>query len=374
MIATEPVVTPYTELGRLYGELLTSHGVPAAMLTHKWQPGDLLAPHSDIDVRIVLEELPDCWREWNEQLAAAHHQAVAQALSHRRLLEHPPGFAFTTQELDSGLVAPPELATWGLITGSHRRLERWRARAHMAPWGPSDESFYRGILTARIDGAYRVDLDSTDNVHHDLDGYLRHCVAWHYVAPCWFAAAALATRTRVPGKSAAMHQWHPGELKPLAEALLQYTQQGADLLPVADRLYAAQATVDTLLRHIPPASPASAATPPAGGPLAPAAAWVMAAGMLRVRAARWIYYLAPPPETATGYLIAREEKELRTVRKTLLRLADADTLPGADRRLAVAMCELVPDGPTTAASLRALLDRWRQRTSVVEEFLSTHPA
>ncbi|MEW9518824.1 hypothetical protein [Streptomyces tubercidicus] len=92
--------------------------------------------------------------------------------------------------------------------------------------------------------------------------------------------------------------------------------------------------------------------------------------MLRVRVARWIYYLDPPPETATGYLIAREEKELRSARNTLTRLADRTS--GDDALLVKAMAELLPPGPTTASTLRDLLTLWRRHRSVVEDFLTTH--
>jgi hypothetical protein len=358
-------VVSYTDLGHLYGHHLTLHGIPAAMLTHKWQPADLLAPHSDLDVRVILDVPPASWWQWNEQLAAAHGEAVAQSGLHRRLLEHPPGFAFTLAELEDQLVAPPELATWSLITGNPCQLQRWKSRAQMTPWNTADERFYRGILNARTGGLYQLTEDSTDNVHHDLDGYRRHCISWHYVAPCWFAAAALATRTRIPGKSAALHQWHPGELGPHAEEFLHH---GSPHQPVSELLRTAHVTVEAVLRHV----PMPRATSPASGAAQDATAWVMAAGMLRVRVARWLYYLSPPPQTATTYLITREEKELQVARKTLLRLADV--VPGPDGRLASALADLIPDQPTTPASLRALLSRWQQHRTVVEDFLSTRPA
>ncbi|MEU7576750.1 hypothetical protein AB0B50_04005 [Streptomyces sp. NPDC041068] len=358
--------TSYTHLGVVYAEQLATHGAAATMLTHKWQAGDLIAPHSDIDVRVILDQAPGSWWEWNERLAAAHDQAVRLDPAHSRLLEHPPGFAFTISELDRNRVSPAELFTWSLAAGNTTSLQQWRSRAQMMPWSSADERFYRGILDARIGGRYQLDKDSTDNVLHDLDSYRKHCIAWHYVAPCWLAAAALATRTRYPGKTAALNQWHPGELEAHAEEFLRLATTPDAGPPSDELLRTAHAAVDAILHRTPAprALPEAAATD--------TEAWTTTAGMLRVRVARWIYYLNPPPQTATGYLIAREEKELHSARKTLTRLADRVT--SDDALLAKAMTALLPPGPTTANTLRDLLALWRRHHSVVEDFLSAHSA
>ncbi|MEU0443712.1 hypothetical protein ABZ202_28940 [Streptomyces sp. NPDC006186] len=364
---TASAAPTYAQVSSAYANQLTAHGIEAAMLTHKWQPGDLISPYSDIDVRVVVHQPPTSWWDWSEGLALAHARTVAQGVAHRRILEHPPGFAFTTAELNQHRISPPELATWSLLTGNATALQRWKSHAQMVPWSREDERFYRGILGARIGGRYQLEKDSAENVHCDLTGYRAHCIAWHYVAPCWFAAAALATGTRCPGKSAALVQWHPGELERHAESFLRY---GINGLPPGhtprDLLREAHVAVDAMLRRTP--SPRQVEEPSESDDVA----WTMTAGMLRVRVARWLYYLNPPPGTATGYLIARESKEIHAARETLTRIADGT--PGADGRLAAAMADLLPDGPTTAESLRVLLDTWRHRRPVVEEFLTAQSA
>ncbi|WP_328337077.1 hypothetical protein [Streptomyces violaceus] len=365
-MSTARATSSYALLGVTYGEQLAVEGVAASMLTHKWQARDLIAPHSDIDVRVILDQAPDSWLEWNERLAIAHHRTVLLDPAHARLLEHPPGFAFTANELARNHVSPAEISTWSLVAGNATTLQRWKSRAQMMPWNRADERFYRGILDARIGGHYRLDKDSTDNVQHDLDGYRRHCVVWHYVAPCWFASAALATRTRCPGKTAALNQWHPGELESHAEDFLRLSTASGPTPAPTQLLRTAHVAVDAVLRRTPP--PRSLPE----GPETDAAAWATTAGMLRVRVARWIYYLNPPPGSATGYLIAREEKELRSARNTLNRLADRAA--GDDARLIKAMTALLPSGPTTTSTLRDLLAQWGRHRSVVEDFLSAHSA
>ncbi|KAB8166399.1 hypothetical protein FH609_023890 [Streptomyces sp. 3MP-14] len=358
----------YRRLGELYERELNAHGVGAAMLTHKWQPADLLAPFSDIDVRVLLPQPPDDWQDWNHRLAAAH-AAVSREVSHRRLLEHPPGFAFTVNEAEGRHVAAPELATWSLISGTARDFQRWTSRAQMAPWCEIDERFYRGILHSRLGGRYQLAADSTDNVTGDLDGYRRHCVAWHYLAPCWFAATALATRTRCPGKTAALTQWRPDGLDRYAELFLQHAEQRPDAGRRSPRhlLRAAHVALEAAMRRVP-----DAPGPPEGrNEQHVRTDWVMTAGMLRVRVARWLYYLTPPSGVATEYLIRREAKELRTAARTLTALAANETTPA--QRLAARMAALIPTGPTTAATLRAALAQWHRQQSTIQDFLSLTP-
>ncbi|GAB2917152.1 hypothetical protein [Streptomyces mayteni] len=358
----------YEGLGALYEYELARHGIQTAMLTHKWQRSDLLAPHSDLDVRILLDQHPDDWLEWCQRLAAAHRAAVSRSAINRRLLEHPPGFTFTVSEVHRRRVSPPELATWTLIHGHTPTLQRWKSHAQMIPWRHQDERFYRAILNARLGGRYRLSADSTDNVLADLHGYRRHCVAWHYLAPCWFAAAALATHTRCPGKSAALTQWRPTGTERYADFFLrQAVNSDTPASTAQDLLRTADAALKAALRHVPPPSDLGESDVSED---ARATAWTMTAGMLRVRVARWLYYLEPPPGAATGYLIAREAKELRSAAHTLRSLAADETTH--DQRLAARMADLVPTGPTTPTVLRDVLADWQRDHVLVEDFFTHH--
>ncbi|MDT3395790.1 hypothetical protein RKE29_03870 [Streptomyces sp. B1866] len=317
-----------------------------------------------------LHSAPADWHEWNERLAAAHTAAVARDPANRRLLEHPPGYAFTVSEVDRRRVSPPELATWTLISGHQRTFHRWKSHAQMVPWSSLDERFYCAILDARLHGRYRLTDDHADNVARDLPGYQRHCVAWHYLAPCWFAAAALATRTRCPGKSAALAQWRPAGLEPYAESFLRHAsgaaQDATPHEPPHELLATAHRALDAALRHV----PTGADTPPPAEETAESrsVAWTMAVGMLRVRMARWLYYLDPPADTATGYLIAREAKELRAAASLLRSLAGDEATAG--QRLTARMADLLPTEPTTPVVLRRTLTAWRRHRHLVEDFLS----
>ncbi|MGW2845577.1 hypothetical protein ACWC5G_11510, partial [Streptomyces sp. NPDC001274] len=227
---------------------------------------------------------------------------------------------------------------------------------------------YRGILQGRLGGRYQLAADSTDNVVADIAAYRRHCVAWHYLAPCWFAAAALATRTRCPGKTAALTQWRPDGLDGYAELFLEHAADRTEARPRSPRhlLRTAHVALEAAMRRAP-----GAASTAGQGEEHARADWVMTAGMLRVRVARWLYYLDPPPGVATEYLIRREAKELRAAAQTLNALA-ADESTSA-QRLAARMTTLIPTGPTTAGTLRATLALWHRQKSTAQDFLTLTP-
>jgi hypothetical protein len=351
-------VSPYVRLGTAYEQALGVQGILPAMLAHKWQPADLLAPHSDLDIRILLAQPPQDWWEWNHRLATAHTAVVSQEIVNRRLLEHPPGFAFTLSEVDQRRVSPAELATWSMISGHPRPFHRWKSQAQMAQWSRADELFYRGILDARVGGRYRLSADSTDNVHIDLPGYRRHCILWHYIAPCWFAIASLATRTRCPGKFAALAQWHPPGLEHYGQAFARQARDQHNQ-PIAGLLRQAHAAVTAAMRHLPATAEYNEALHPTS---------TLTTGMLRVRVARWLYYLDPPAGTATAYLVRREARELQAA-ATVLHAFAADQATG-EQRLAARMADLLPTGPTTERVLRDTLTRWHRHRTLLEDFLN----
>ncbi|MFD3756743.1 hypothetical protein [Streptomyces sp. NPDC058622] len=339
------------------------------MVTHKWQQPDLIAPHSDLDLRLVLDAAPDSWEDFNTCVAAAHTAAVAADPAHGRWLEHPPGYAFTAAELDAGLVQPAEVATWSPVHGSQQILGQWVKAADAEPWTAADTRFYSALLEARVAGRYRLAADATDNVHRDLSGYLRHCVAWHYVAPCWFAAACLASRSRLPGKLDALTRWRPGDTGRHAERFASHAGPVGSRPGLAPRLLLrhAHVAVDAALHYI----PASGSEPDEGRPrLGLRREWAMTAGMLRVKPARWRYYLDPPPGIATGYLIAREAKELTAARSALERLAGHGTAEERSMAARVAAVLPPPGTPTSAGLLRDLLRSWSRDRAALDDFLT----
>jgi len=99
-----------------------------------------------------------------------------------------------------------------------------------------------------------------------------------------------------------------------------------------------------------------------------ATAWTTAVGMLRVRPARCLYYLNPPPGVVTDYLIAREAKELRIAKAVLLHAAE--TAPPERKALILHSAACIPDGKTDRHVLAKLLSDWQTHRFVFEELFT----
>jgi hypothetical protein len=347
----------YPVIEERYGQLLASRLGIAVVVTKKWQNTDLVWPHSDIDLRIIVDEPPADWISFNEQLAQLQRELVTADPILRRVLEHPPGWVFLRREVDAGLVPAAEVATWSHSFGDHAAVDQWRKQALARPWGIEDDRFYRGIIAARADGAYRLEADSADNVVLDAERYGAHCVSWHYLAPVVFAAASLQTLRRLSGKTEAL-QAHP-------------TAAITEFLSLARNGYRDAPTPAALLRQAhraiadlpaPPEPAQSADSTPTRAEV------VSAVGVLRCRIARYSYYLAPPPSAETGYLIDRETKDLHGAIRTLR--ATCPTLPTPLRTLTERFLELVPPPPTTRRSLRQFLDHAAVEPNLIQHLFS----
>jgi hypothetical protein len=349
--------TGYPAVEARYGHLATARLGAAVVVTKKWQDTDLVWPHSDIDLRIILDTSPADWIAFNEQLAQLQRELVTEAPVLRRVLEHPPGWVFLRREVDAGLVPAAEIATWSHTFGDPTAVDAWRAHALSQPWSAADERFYHGIIASRVDGAYRLEADSADNVVLDAEHYGAHCVSWHYLAPVVFASASLRAHRRHAGKSEALLA-DPDTTVARFLSLARNNYRGA---PTPETLLAQAHGAIAALPNLPPPTSSANATPTR-------AEVTSAIGVLRCRIARYSYYLAPPPSTATGYLIDRETKDLHGAIRTLT--AARATLPGPLGTLVERFLRLLPPPPTTRQSLRRFLDNTAAEPALLEDLFS----
>jgi hypothetical protein len=348
--------TGYQAIEARYGRLLASRLGTDVTVVKKWQDVDLVWPHSDIDLRIVVDEPPADWLSFNEQLAQLQREMVTADPVLRRVLEHPPGWVFLRREVSAGLVPAAEVATWSYSFGDRAAVDRWRTDALDRPWSVEDDRFYRALITARADGAYRLEADSADNVLLDADRYGAHCVCWHYLAPLIFTIVGLRAQRRPSGKTEALQASSAADV--------------AAILALAHQGYRDAPAPSVLLRH----ARRMAAALPAVPELVPAAGqptWaevVSAVGTLRCRIARYSYYLSPPPSVETGYLIDRETKDLHGAIRTLR--AARPMLPAPLCALTDTFLRLVPPPPTTQRSLRQFLSNTAAEPEAIWQLFS----
>jgi hypothetical protein len=341
-----------------YGRAVAAHLGKAVVITKKWQDVDLVWPHSDIDLRIVLDRPPADWLQVNRMLAQVQRELVTGAPVLRRILEHPPGWIFLRRELEAGLVPPAEVATWSHCFGDPDALRRWLVAARIRPWSEEDERFYAAIIAARIDGAYRLEADAADNVVCEAGHYEAHCISWHYLAPVVFAAASLSCRRRVAGKSAALRGHHLADVAGFLSMARGGYRGAPDRLVLTARADRAVDAVARPLRHA-----CSGMGEPSWAEI------VSAVGTMRCRIARYLYYLSPPARVATEYLIERETKDLHGAAH-ILRAALQRTAEPLRSRIRCFL-ELIPPPPTTGQSLRRLLDAVLAEPCLVQDLFST---
>lgn len=327
-------------------------------LTKKWPDVDLLWPHSDLDLRIVLDEAPADWIALNDGIARSHRRVVEVEPVRRRILEHPPGWVFLRDELDRGLVPAAELATWSNVSGDPTAVTAWQTRNADRPWSAEDERFYLGILRGRIRGRYDLAADSADNIVTARDRYGVHCAIWHFLAPILFAHTALTACCRPAGKVAVMRRHPVAEIRDMLDIVTSDhpgTADAAMVLRCATRLVDAFCPI-----------PAARTSDHDRGPTR--AELIGALGVLRCRIARYAYYLNPPAGVVTDYLVDREGKDLYAATATLG--AAASVLTAEPRRLIHRFLDLVPAPPTSRASLTEFLRRLRTEDSLVNTLFS----
>ena len=341
-----PPDTQYRHVQAAYNTALRRAFGAAVTTTRKWQDEDLRWPHSDLDLRVLLGQPPDDWIEFNDALAQAHRALVAATPLRRRVLEHPPGWIYFRDELARSLVPAAELVTWSATSDADvEAVAGWRSATTARPWSVEDMRFYSAILRSRVNGRYRLAADSAANIVIERDRYGPHCVLWHFLAPVVFACTALSTRTRPPGKTAAMAA-HPDLA---VRKMLRRSQAGYGDVPDTPALLdCVRRLVDA---QIPRTMPTDLTPPPT------AAEVVGAIGVLRCRAGRYGYYLDPPAGVSTGYLVDRESKDLHAATDVLA--AAIPQLPVAMRSLVRRFLAMVPPPPTTVASLAGFLHRLR---------------
>ena len=375
---------PHSATEQAYGEELGDSLAQFALLAKKWQDEDIIWPHSDLDLRVVLWEAPPDWLRFNEALAEAHRSQVGRDPLMRRVLEHPPGFVFLARELDQQLVRPAEISTWSISHGPTLRLECWRDLHANLPWTVDDEEFYWSLLSARTAGRYSLASDSTDNVTRHRSEYLYHCVMWHYFAPCHVATHALATRIRATGKASTMSLTGHG----LARDVLAAAKSGyrgavtaAALLGLAGHEFALpeRCTPDAALHIAAPVaqdavgnSLADRLPMPAGhGAAERKRRLVGSLATLRCRPARFLYYLKPSPGAVTAYLLGRESKDLGAA---LTDLRDGlDLLPRKLREAALTVLEQFPL-TTDGRNVKACLSELYRRPDAYERLMSAAPS
>lgn len=206
----------FFELCIWFGERWSQEFPALALWTCKWRPEDLIPGLSDIDGRVICDEIgPDDWVRLDE-LAYRTHLEIARAHPEwARKLEHTPGVCSTKSEVLDDALFQPEMRTWDFYWGDRELFNQIKEFIQNRGWGPVDEYYFLAKRFVPWCTPYNREIDPPINIPaHILPKYALHSRVMHYFVPCVKAALAVINRDSVTGKRESLYRWaqiFPGE-------------------------------------------------------------------------------------------------------------------------------------------------------------------
>jgi len=198
----------FFELAEVYSQRV-AEAVPGFVATvAKWRPEDLIPGLSDIDTRIVCEEMsPGEWMAFDEVVCQVHLDLVRERPEWSRKLEHEPGFCLTPAEAFDPSLYQAEMAHWSFYYGDQDFIFRVREYMRERSWEVRDELHHlkRWLM---FWGPYNREIDPPINIAPSIEPkYALHSRAMHYFVPSLQAAISLLNRSTVHGKREALYRW-----------------------------------------------------------------------------------------------------------------------------------------------------------------------
>lgn len=206
----------FFELLNWFGDRWSKAFPPFALLTCKWRPEDLIPGLSDVDTRIICEDItPQDWIRLDELVGEAQLEVMRTRPEWARKLEHTPGIACTRSELLDDALYQPETRTWEYYWGDRQLFNQVRDRIQRRTWSDVDEYYFLASRFVPWCTPYNREIDPPINIPRNiLPKYALHSRLMHYFVPCVQAALAVINRDTLTGKREAIYrlaQLYPDE-------------------------------------------------------------------------------------------------------------------------------------------------------------------
>jgi len=318
----------FFELAEIYSQRVAEAAPGFVATVAKWRPEDLIPGLSDIDTRIVAQEMsPEEWMALDQVISDVHLDLVRERPEWSRKLEHEPGYCLTPEEAFDPLLYQAEMAHWSFYYGDQEFIIQVREHMRGRPWELRDELHHlkRWLM---FWGPYNREIDPPINVALPIEPkYALHSRAMHYFVPSLQAALSLVSRRTVHGKREALYRWlesFPQERVLNETAHMLEVHYGVAALEDREELFSYEDRCYAFLRRIAPQvlDVVTAVQLPKNGDIDQAMALLRAGmGALRVnplsgvynglrgsrpRRARYWLYLKAPEHFATDWLIRNE--------------------------------------------------------------------
>jgi len=321
----------FFELTELFSQRC-AQALPGFLVTvAKWRPEDLIPGLSDIDTRLICQDLsPEEWIELDEIVGRIHLELVLERPEWSRKLEHTPGVCLTASEALDEALYQPEMHHWSYYYGDQKLYFQIRDYLRNKPWCDRDE-YYHLKRWLMFWGPYNREIDPPINIAPPIERkYLLHSRAMHYFIPSLQAALSLIKRRAVHGKKETLYRWmeiypHERVLEEVAEMLDKHYEVKA--LEDEEEMYAFEERCFVFLRKIAPQvldavtivelegekTMESLKAKLAQHPTDPLMTIYNGLRFSRIRRGRYLFYLNAPDYFATDWLIWNEMRWLSNV-------------------------------------------------------------
>lgn len=215
----------FFELAEQYGARCAAAFPETCLVVAKWRPEDLIPGLSDLDSRMICDNMtPERWLAFEAQAAEVQLELMRERPEWSRKLEHTPGTCVSSDELLDEALYESEMHTWNYYWGDPELYLRFQQYLSRKPWDERDE-YYQLKRWLMFWGRYDRNLDPIINVAKPLEfKYTLHSRCMHYFVPALQAALGLLPRKPVHGKRETLYRWlevYPRErvLHEVAEAM-----------------------------------------------------------------------------------------------------------------------------------------------------------
>lgn len=321
-------------LDEYYCELKRNLGDDISLFI-KWKTDDFVYPFSDVDMRIILNDYGSI-TDTNHILYEIHKKMVVKVPFGARILEHPYGFLYFTSDAANGTFVPDDIKRCSFVNGNPGYLEELKKVAGACSMSTS---YISRILDNRF-GKYSTNNEYIFKDYSYQKQYSTYCLLWHYYIPCVYAFECLKANQVYDTKINL--KWYNNDY--LKQIIIDYQEGNI-------RNYSNETILRQITNEIECMQVNNHCFEKNDYSINEAIC------MLRIRICRILYYLNPPSDVNTDYLIRRELKELSFISSRL-----HEQLQFTDD----ANYSLLPTDYDNKANLRAILERLQSKADVYE--------
>jgi hypothetical protein len=321
----------FFEITGWFGQHWSAEFPAVRLLTCKWRPEDLIPGLSDVDARLVCDEIgPEDWVRLDQLVYRTHLEISRQRPEWARKLEHTPGVCSTRSEVLDPALFQPEMRDWDFYWGDREWFNDIKACTQQRAWEAVDEYYFLAKRFVPWCTPYNREIDPAVNIPANiLPKYALHSRLMHYFVPCVKAALSVINHAGVVGKRESLYrlaQCYPSE--PVLREAIDMLDVHYEVPWLAEQpaWYAFEERLWQFIQKITPEVLRAVTIVDLGNDLSmdnlrrqlqqipgePMLTLYNGVRFSRIRKGRWQFYLEAPPHFDTGHLFYSEVSWLKS--------------------------------------------------------------